>query len=110
MFSASFTERPIGVEFVSLALVAFTIAKMIIDNYKFNKLTVNYSDFYLFISKLISTSPYLGAFNTLQEHHESLPSGMVELGQTALATKIGEVRIIKAKEMISNMAVPLVAD
>ena len=36
--------------------------------------------------------------------------GMVELGQTALATKIGEVRIIKVKEVISNMAVPLVVD
>ena len=29
---------------------------------------------------------------------------MVELGQTALATMMGYVRIIKVKEMISNMA------
>ena len=32
------------------------------------------------------------------------------VSQTALATKIGEVRIIKANEVISNMAVHLVAD
>ena len=30
----------------------------------------------------------------------------MELGQTALATKMGDVRIIKVNEIISNMAVP----